>query len=233
MVERALEKEGLSRERWARKVPGAHLGLEGKYGGLITRQIRRPSASCDWTRERFTIDWASPGRARSLADARLYEKGSSIAARASSIGFPRAEDRCERPGSGILRRTRARCITSGHACRFRICSFRWQPPARRRSLGDTAVAVHPQDERYQQYIGQKVRCRSGRNPRDADEYVRVSSARARSKLRLATTRTTTKSASGTACPSFPSSIKMRASISTAARMPGWTASKPARNCGTT
>lgn len=57
LVERELAKEGLRRE---------HLGREAflkrvwawkeKYGGIITRQIRRLGASCDWSRERFTLD---------------------------------------------------------------------------------------------------------------------------------------------------------------------------------
>jgi valyl-tRNA synthetase len=45
-----------------------------KYGSLITRQIRRLGASCDWSRERFTLD---EGLSMSVREAfvRLYEKG--------------------------------------------------------------------------------------------------------------------------------------------------------------
>ena len=45
-----------------------------KYGGIITQQIRRLGASCDWDRERFTLD---EGLSRAVREAfvRLYEKG--------------------------------------------------------------------------------------------------------------------------------------------------------------
>ncbi len=47
---------------------------KNKYGNLITKQIRRLGASCDWSRERFTLD---EGLSRSVREAfvRLYEKG--------------------------------------------------------------------------------------------------------------------------------------------------------------
>jgi valyl-tRNA synthetase len=45
-----------------------------KYGGMITDQIRRLGASCDWTRERFTMD-AGLSKAVREAFVRLYEKG--------------------------------------------------------------------------------------------------------------------------------------------------------------
>jgi len=45
-----------------------------KYGGLITEQIRRIGASCDWDRERFTMD---EGLSRAVREAfvRLYDEG--------------------------------------------------------------------------------------------------------------------------------------------------------------
>ena len=68
-------------------------------------------------------------------------------------------------------------------------------------LGDTAVAVHPEDERYQQFIGRKVLVPIlGREiPVIADEYVDREFGTGALKITPGTTRTTTPSASGTTC----------------------------------
>ena len=75
LVEKLLAKEGIKRDE---------LGREGfiertwqwkeKYHGRITQQIRRLGASCDWTKERFTMD---EGLSKAVREAfvRLYEKG--------------------------------------------------------------------------------------------------------------------------------------------------------------
>src|SRR5512134_2007342 len=76
MVERDLLKneevtrEELGREEFVKRT----WEWKTKYGGLITNQIRRLGASCDWSRERFTLD---PGLSRAVREAfvRLYEKG--------------------------------------------------------------------------------------------------------------------------------------------------------------
>ncbi len=75
VVEKALVKEGinrreLGRERFVERV----WQWKEQYGGIITLQIRRMGASCDWTRERFTLD---QGLSRAVREAfvRLYEKG--------------------------------------------------------------------------------------------------------------------------------------------------------------
>ena len=74
-IEKSLQEEGLSREGIGRE---AFLNRtwewKKKYGGIITQQIRRLGASCDWERERFTLD---EGLSRSVREAfvRLYEKG--------------------------------------------------------------------------------------------------------------------------------------------------------------
>ncbi len=75
MVERQLIKEGTSREAIGREEFLHRTWLwKEKYGGMITQQIRRLGASCDWTRERFTMD-AGLSKAVREAFVRLYEKG--------------------------------------------------------------------------------------------------------------------------------------------------------------
>ena len=74
-IEKALAEEGKTREDIGRDafLERAWAWKE-KYGGIITEQIRRLGASCDWTRERFTLD---EGLSRAVREAfvTLYEKG--------------------------------------------------------------------------------------------------------------------------------------------------------------
>ena len=155
-IEKTLRREGLTRQQIGREefLKRAWAWKE-KYGGIITSQIRRLGASCDWTRERFTLD---PGLSRAVREAfvRLYEKGLIYRGHRLinwSPGLKTAVsdlevEYFEEPGKlyyfkYILADTPNEYI----------------PVATTRPetiLGDTAVAVHPEDERYQKYIGRKV-----------------------------------------------------------------------------
>ncbi len=74
-VEKMLAKEGLSREHIGRdEFLKRTWAWKEKYGARITSQIRRLGASCDWERERFTLD-AGLSHAVREAFVRLYEKG--------------------------------------------------------------------------------------------------------------------------------------------------------------
>ena len=57
VVEKALAGEGTSRQAIGREAFEARVwGWKAQYGASITNQLRRLGASCDWTRERFTLD---------------------------------------------------------------------------------------------------------------------------------------------------------------------------------
>ena len=74
-IEKMLAKEGKTREQIGREeFLRRTWEWKDKYGGIIMRQIRRLGASCDWTRERFTLD-AGLSRAVREAFVRLYDKG--------------------------------------------------------------------------------------------------------------------------------------------------------------
>ncbi|HSL44904.1 MAG TPA: valine--tRNA ligase [Anaerolineales bacterium] len=173
MVERDLLKnEEVTREE---------LGREGfvkrtwewkkKYGGIITTQIRRLGASCDWSRERFTLD---NGLSRAVREAfvRLYEKGliyrgprlinwsPGLKTAVSDLEVEYSEEEA----------------TLYYFKYMLAGSDEFIPVATIRPetiLGDTAVAVHPEDERYKKFIGKKVVVPIlGREiPVIADEYV--------------------------------------------------------------
>ncbi len=75
MVERQLAEEGLSKHDLGREKFEARVWeWKQKYGGRIVEQMKRAGVSCDWSRERFTLD---PGLSRAVREAfvRLYEKG--------------------------------------------------------------------------------------------------------------------------------------------------------------
>ena len=65
VVEKMLKGEGTSRLELGREAFEERVwAWKGEYGGFITGQMRRMGASCDWTRERFTLDGQLSGGAR-------------------------------------------------------------------------------------------------------------------------------------------------------------------------
>jgi len=143
-----------------------------QYHGRITGQIRRLGASCDWERERFTLD---DGLSKAVREAfvRLHEKG-LIYRGPRLINWS--------PG---LKTAVSDLEVEYHVEEGKLYYFKYMlagdsgdfiPVATTRPetiLGDTAVAVHPEDERYQKFVGKKVLVPMlGREiPVIADEYV--------------------------------------------------------------
>ena len=172
-VEKSLAKEGLTREQIGREEFLRRTWLwKDKFGGIITGQIRRLGASCDWERERFTLD---EGLSRAVREAfvRLYEKGliyrgprlinwsPGLKTAVSDLEVEYSEE----PGTLYF----FKYILEDNEKEY-------LPVATTRPetiLGDTAVAVHPQDSRYQRFIGRNVIVPIlGRAiPVIADEYV--------------------------------------------------------------
>lgn len=160
MVERQLLKEGTSREAVGREeFLRRTWEWKREKGGKITRQIRRLGASCDWSRERFTMD---EGLSKAVREAfvRLYEAGKiyrgprlinwspGLKTAVSDLEVEYSEE------SGTL-----------YYFKYQLASNQgfpegtFIPVATTRPetiLGDTAVAVHPEDERYQKFVGKNV-----------------------------------------------------------------------------
>jgi valyl-tRNA synthetase len=175
MVERDLLKteevtrEELGREEFVKRT----WDWKKKYGSMITNQIRRLGASCDWDRERFTLD---PGLSRAVREAfvHLYEKGliyrgprlinwsPGLKTAVSDLEVEYSEEEA-----------------TLYYFKYKLAgSDEFIPVATIRPetiLGDTAVAVHPEDERYKKFIGKKVVVPIlGREiPVIADEYVSI------------------------------------------------------------
>jgi len=153
VVERELAKEGLSRHDLGREAFVERVWQwKGEYGGRILSQMRRLGDSVDWSRERFTMD-EGLSRAVQTIFKRLYDDGLIYRAERiinwcprcltalSDIEVDHSEDDGElvsiRYGDGdgsiVVATTRAETM-----------------------LGDTAVAVHPDDERYAHLVGTEV-----------------------------------------------------------------------------
>jgi valyl-tRNA synthetase len=155
-VEKMLANEGLSRDALGREEFVRRVWeWKEKYGGIITRQIRRLGASCDWERERFTLD-AGLSVAVREAFVRLYEKGLIYRG-------PRMINWSPGLRTAVSDLEVEYSQEQGTLYYFKYLladgSGEFIPVATTRPetiLGDTAVAVHPEDERYQRFIGKQV-----------------------------------------------------------------------------
>ena len=150
-AENGLDRKSLGRETFIEEI----WKWKEKSGGAITEQLRRLGASCDWSRERFTMDdglseavvkvfvdlyndgliykdkrlvnW-DPGLKTAISDLEVIQK--EIEGNLWYIRYPFEEDS---KNSIIIATTRPETM-----------------------FGDTAIAVHPDDERYKKLIGKKI-----------------------------------------------------------------------------
>jgi valyl-tRNA synthetase len=155
VVERQLEAEGLSRRDIGREAFLERVWQwKEQSGSTITRQMRRLGASCDWSRERFTMD---EGLSRTVAEVfvRMYEQGLIYRGKRlvnwdpvlqTAVSDLEVESREE---DGQLWHVRYPLADrEGHLV---VATTRPET-----MLGDVAVAVHPDDERYRHLIGGRI-----------------------------------------------------------------------------
>ncbi len=168
----SMRKEGLTKEQIGRE---AFLNRawewRKKYGRRIVEQLKKCGCSCDWDRERFTLDEGCSKAVREVF-VRLYEKGLIYRGKRIINWCPNCKTSISdaevefterdgffwhirypfKDGSGYLELATTRPETM---------------------LGDTAVAVHPDDKRYRQFVGKTlILPLVGREiPVIADEYV--------------------------------------------------------------
>ncbi|OLF08815.1 valine--tRNA ligase [Actinophytocola xinjiangensis] len=170
VVEREIAREGLTRHDLGREAFVERVwAWKGEYGGQIQGQMRRFGDSVDWSRDRFTMDEGLSKAVQTIFK-RLFDEGLIYRAERiinwcprcltalSDIEVEHSEDEGElvsiRYGDGdrsiVVATTRAETM-----------------------LGDTAVAVHPDDQRYAHLVGTEVELPlTGRMiPIVADEHV--------------------------------------------------------------
>jgi valyl-tRNA synthetase len=172
-VEKALRAEGTTRQELGREAFVERVwGWRAHYGGTIVEQFKRLGASCDYSEERFTLD---DGYARAVAEVfvSLYEKGWIYRDRyivnwdpgsRSAISDLEVEERLEHDTLYSIRYD----LEGGGS--VTIATVRPET-----MLGDTAVAVHPEDERYREIVGgTAILPIVGRHlPIIADDYVKM------------------------------------------------------------
>jgi valyl-tRNA synthetase len=172
VVERQLEAQGISRHDLGREAFVEKVWeWKEQSGGTITRQLRRLGSSLDWSRERFTMD---PGLSEAVQEVfiRLYREGLIYRGQRLVNWDPELhtaisdlEVISEEEQGHLWHFNYPLAGGEGH---LTVATTRPET-----MLGDSAVAVHPEDERYAHLIGRMVELPlTGRQiPVIADDYV--------------------------------------------------------------
>jgi valyl-tRNA synthetase len=154
-VERALRAEGTDRHELGREAFLERMwAWKEKYGGIILGQLQRLGISADWSRTRFTMD-EGLSRAVRLQFVKLYDQGLIYRGERIVNWDPESQttlsdlevEREERPGTLY---TLAYPLEAGGA--ISIATVRPET-----IFADQAVAVHPEDDRYRELVGRRVR----------------------------------------------------------------------------
>ncbi len=155
VIEQSLEEKGLTREKVGRE-EFLKIAWEwkNKYGGVIINQLKKLGTSLDWTRERFTLDEGfSKAVRRVFVD--LYKEG--LIYRDYYL-----VNRCPHCGTVLSdieiehREKQAKLYYIQYALKDSEESVTVATTRPETMLGDTAVAVHPDDKRFKKFQGKKV-----------------------------------------------------------------------------
>lgn len=172
VVEKSLAQEGLNRHQLGReKFLERVWEWKREYGGTIIKQLRKLGASCDWERERFTMDEGLSNAVKEVF-VRLFDKG--LIYRGKYI-----VNWCTFHHTALSDDEVEHTETQGHLWHIKYPlegSKEFAVVATTRPetmLGDAAIAVNPKDERYKKLIGKHaILPIVGRKlPIIADEYV--------------------------------------------------------------
>ena len=169
MAEEGLKKEDLGREKFLERA----WDWKRTYGGRIVEQLKKLGSSCDWDRERFTLDEGC-NKAVNEVFVRLYEKG--LIYRGEKIinwcptcltSISEAEVEYEDQAGHFWHVRYPFTDGSGY---MNIATTRPET-----LLGDTALAVNPNDERYKDVVGKTVTLPlvNREIPVIADDYVEM------------------------------------------------------------
>lgn len=155
VVEKKLAEENITRDELGReKFIERVWQTKHEHHGIITSQLKRLGCSCDWARERFTLD---EGLSRAVRQVFVHLYNKDLLYRDSYIinWCPRCrtalsdEESEHREIEGSL--SYIKYPIAGNDRSLKVATTRPET-----MLGDTAVAVHPEDPRYADLIGKKV-----------------------------------------------------------------------------
>jgi valyl-tRNA synthetase len=150
LLEEGLDRHALGREKFIERI----WKWKEQSGGTIISQLKKLGASCDWSRERFTMD---EGLSEAVKEVfiRLYEEGLIYRSHYIINWCPRCQTALsdlEVEHEEVLGKLYHLKYPFKEGDRFVIVATT-RPET---MLGDTAVAVNPEDERYQSIIGKKI-----------------------------------------------------------------------------
>ncbi len=155
-VEKSLRAEGKTRHDLGREAFVEHAkAWRDKHGGIILQQLRKLGASCDWRRTVHTLD-ADYSRAVLTAFVKLFERGYIYRGKRMVNWCPVSltalsdEEVIMKPQSGTLYHMRYEVVDEPGRY-LEIATTRPET-----IMGDSGVAVHPEDERYADLIGKHV-----------------------------------------------------------------------------
>jgi valyl-tRNA synthetase len=161
-VEKIIAKEGftkydLGREKFLEKVQA----YVEESRDTIRNQVRRMGSSCDWSRERYTLDEGLSEAVKQVfvmmyADGLIY-RGDRVVNWCPRCESTIADDEVE------YREGTAKLYYFRYSKDFPIVIATTRPETK---LGDTAVAVNPKDERYKEFIGKSYRVDLGNGERE-------------------------------------------------------------------
>lgn len=154
-VENMLRDKGIEREAIGREAFIEHCwDWKKQYGNTITQQIRKLGASCDWERERFTMD---EGCSKAVREAfvSLYEQGLIYQGNYIVNWCPH----CQTTISDIEvehEENQGKLYYLNYPLEDDTGKLTIATTRPETMFGDTAVAVHPEDERFKDFIGKNV-----------------------------------------------------------------------------
>ncbi|NVJ49628.1 MAG: valine--tRNA ligase [Gammaproteobacteria bacterium] len=161
VVERNLERDGIKRQDLGREAFIDKVWQWKEHsGGTITRQMRRLGNSTDWSREAFTMDDTCSNAVKEVF-VQLYQEGIIYRGKRlvnwdpkfhTAISDLEVENKEEKGSLWHFRYPLANGAKTADGKDYLVVATT-RPET---MLGDTAVAVHPEDERYQDLIGQSV-----------------------------------------------------------------------------
>jgi valyl-tRNA synthetase len=161
MVERQLTEEGTSRQTLGREAFVERVwAWKRHYGGAILEQMKRLGVSVDWSREYFTMDERLSVAVRE-AFVRLYAQGLIYRGAYIVNWCPRCQtaisdlEVVHQEQKGHLWEIRYPVLSDGGKETGEFITVATTRPET--MLGDTAVAIHPEDERYLHLHGKKLR----------------------------------------------------------------------------
>ena len=156
LKEEGIDKHDLGREKFLERA----WEWKKEYGGRIISQLKKMGSSCDWDRERFTMDEGC-NEAVTEVFVKMHEKGYIYKGSriinwcpVCNTSISDAEVEYQEQAGHFWHIKYPLIEEDGTVSKDKFLTFATTRPET--MLGDTAVAVHPEDERYKDLIGKKV-----------------------------------------------------------------------------